>query len=392
MLGRQAGDQCVNIHDVTALHSLEDEQSFLDRVRHVMATGETSSADIRVITLRGEHWLHSIIRPARDDAGAIIGVFGTLQDISARKRLEDELRALKTDLLNRIPAGVVYKAADGRIVYANRVAARFAGISPAMMIGRRLDEIYPRGDHEVARRIDEEVMRSGEPKFRVPCSGKLPDGTTRWCEMDVFPDFDANGKVSGTIVFGLDVTQRKRAEEQIAYLAMHDPLTDLCNRRLLTDRLMQALAQCTRRQRRCALLFVDLDHFKQVNDVHGHDIGDLLLVQVAQRLRDCVRAEDTVSRSGGDEFVILLSDVAEASDALTVAEKVRAALLQPFSLRGLIVKIGCSIGIAEFPEHGQTEHELMRAADGAMYAAKTSGRNTVCVSAANAMSSQHDAA
>lgn len=521
MLGCPPGHQHKNLHESTALNSLEDGQHFIDRVRHVMDTGEISSADVRVVTMRGDRWLHSIIRPALDAAGNIVGAFGTLQDISARKKLEEELRALKTDyaalldhlpvgvmymdldgrlglvsegllritgaardrfegrhyleavqhkdaeqllkenfeiirsetpqfgrvrcavvrnetrwfrvdkiprrdargkviglviviaditslktaeqqlraltvehekMLNRIPAGVIYKATDGRIIRANRVAARFAGISVEAMVGRRLDEIYPQGDHDVAHRIYEEVTRTGEPRLKVPVSGKMTDGSTRWFEIDVFPDFDVNGDVSGMIVFGVDITRRKQVEEQIAYLAMHDPLTDLCNRRLLTDRLTQALAHCERRQRHCALLFIDLDRFKSVNDLHGHDIGDVLLVQVAQRLRSCVRAEDTLARIGGDEFVILLSDTSGASDALTMAEKVRAALGPPFALRGISVEIGCSIGIAGFPEHGRTGLELMREADTAMYTAKAAGRSTACVSSSNIIPARHDAA
>jgi diguanylate cyclase (GGDEF)-like protein len=161
---------------------------------------------------------------------------------------------------------------------------------------------------------------------------------------------------------------------------------------LLADRLTQALAQSTRRNRHCALLFIDLDRFKEVNDVHGHEIGDLLLVQAAQRLRSCVRAEDTVCRIGGDEFVVLLSDTSSTTDAVVVANKIRLSLSQPFALRGLSATVECSIGIASFPEHGRTEQELMSAADTAMYAAKESGRNAVFVGSSNSVPSRHDMA
>lgn len=509
MLGCPSGEQHVDIQDVSALHSLEDEIRFMDRVRHVINTGETSSADLRVATLRGDRWLHSIMRPARDEKGIVVGVFGTLQDISARKKMEEELRALKADyaalldhlpagviymdadgrlsmvnegfltltgitrekyegrhyldviqhpeaqrllqenieimrsetprlgivlsvplnnearwfrldklprrdtkgkviglviflvditalkraeqqlhaltaereiMLNRIPASVIYKSATGKIIRVNRMAASIAGMSPEAMEGRTLDEIYPLGDHEVTHRIDDEVIRTAQPKLGLVVQGRMNDGATHWFEMDTFPTFDDSGHVNGIVLFGVDVTQRKQAEEQIAYLAMHDPLTDLCNRRLLSDRLVQALAQCARRHRRCALLFIDLDHFKHVNDLHGHEIGDLLLIQAAQRLCSCVRAEDTVCRIGGDEFVILLSDTNSISDAMVVANKVQSAFSQRFALRGVSTTIGCSIGVASFPEHGRTEQELMCAADAAMYAAKESGRNAVRVS------------
>lgn len=523
MLGKQAGQQTMSFADATALHVLDGQHSFPQRIEQVMTTGETVAADIRVATIRGDRWLHSIMRPLRGANGATIGVFGTLQDITARKREEEELRLLKSDyaalldhipagvtymdlegrcvmvnqtildrtglkreqfegrlyqeifqpeeasqrlaanfevirserprlglveqivgrggkltrwlridtiprrdgtgkvtgvvvfvvdiselkaieqqlrtltaeremILNRIPAFVLYKDRDGYVVHANRMTSVYARKPLDQIIGRHGTEVFPHADAEAIRKADEQVVRTGEPMLGVTANVVLADGSTQWFQIDVFPDIDATGRVTGLVVFGLDITESKRAEEQIAYLAMHDPLTDLCNRRLLTDRLTQTLAYCRRRERRFGLLFVDLDHFKVVNDEHGHEIGDLMLVQVAQRLRSCVRAEDTVARTGGDEFVILLAETATSEDSQTIAEKICSMLGMPFEIRGIRLSIGCSIGVASYPDHGRNEHELLSAADTAMYAAKDAGRNAVRIATQVRRLSEHDAA
>jgi diguanylate cyclase (GGDEF)-like protein len=165
----------------------------------------------------------------------------------------------------------------------------------------------------------------------------------------------------------------------LEHLAQHDGLTGLPNRALFDDRLQQALAHARRAQTHIALLFVDLDGFKAVNDNYGHHTGDLLLAVVAQRILSCVRAADTAGRIGGDEFVMLLGDVGRETDALAVAEKVRSALEQPFELEGTTVQISSSIGVALFPQHGDSEHALAQSADSAMYLAKARGGNRVSV-------------
>ena len=174
-----------------------------------------------------------------------------------------------------------------------------------------------------------------------------------------------------------DITDRKEMEEQVQHLAYHDPLTDLPNRMLFTDRLQQALATAKRDQAQLALMFIDLDKFKPVNDTHGHNVGDLLLKEVAQRIHDCLRESDTVARIGGDEFVVLLPVIRVAQDALEVAEKIRCALNQPFELAGHSLSISSSTGIAIYPEHGDEEKQLIKNADDAMYYAKSIGRNNV---------------
>ena len=175
-----------------------------------------------------------------------------------------------------------------------------------------------------------------------------------------------------------DITSRKAIEDRMAHMAQHDSLTGLPNRALFDDRLKQAIVQSNRNGARLALLYIDLDHFKPVNDTLGHAVGDVLLKAVAQRMHDSVRASDTVARIGGDEFVVLLPTVHDAVDALDVAEKIRHALNQSFEvMAGKVVEISSSTGVAIYPDHGQDEIELSKNADLAMYRSKQQGRNRV---------------
>jgi diguanylate cyclase (GGDEF)-like protein len=167
---------------------------------------------------------------------------------------------------------------------------------------------------------------------------------------------------------------------QLSQLTFHDALTGLPNRRLLEDRLDQAIARATREKRRVSLLFIDLDKFKPINDQYGHAVGDWLLKQAAERMRECLRISDTAARMGGDEFVVLLPDVEKSDAAVTVAEKIRKELLLPFVRDdGTELKISSSIGVAFFPDNADDASELLRLGDEAMYQAKNSGRNTVVV-------------
>lgn len=171
--------------------------------------------------------------------------------------------------------------------------------------------------------------------------------------------------------------EKKIFEEQIQRLAHYDALTDLPNRALFFDRLQQALAAAKRDQSRLAVLFIDIDMFKPINDTFGHEIGDLLLREIARRMRGCLRESDTSARYGGDEFVVLLPTIAANEDAKLVADKICAVLEQPFELGGNVLCISSSIGIAVYPENGSEEKHLLRNADAAMYQSKNSGRNTV---------------
>jgi len=168
-----------------------------------------------------------------------------------------------------------------------------------------------------------------------------------------------------------DVTERRRLQEKLERLAHYDPLTTLPNRALFFDRLENAVARARREDRRFALLFIDLDGFKAVNDRFGHDAGDFLLFEIAKRLRSAIRDSDTAGRMGGDEFTVLLENIAKVDDAAAVADKIRAALVEPAAVpSGEKVTVGASIGIAVFPDDGADGESILKAADSAMYAIK----------------------
>jgi diguanylate cyclase (GGDEF)-like protein len=217
---------------------------------------------------------------------------------------------------------------------------------------------------------------SGEIWNRRKCGTVFPE----WLTITAVKT-DA-GEVTHYVSTLTDITQRKAAEEEIRHLAYYDPLTRLPNRRLLLDRLQQALANSVRSQRKGALLFIDLDHFKTLNDAHGHEKGDLLLQQTGVRLKDCIRGGDTVARLGGDEFVVMLKDLQTGDDAAAaqvkvVATKVLAALKQPYRLDNVEHHGSGSLGIALFGAQDDTVEELFKRADMALYEAKAMGRNAL---------------
>ena len=173
-----------------------------------------------------------------------------------------------------------------------------------------------------------------------------------------------------------DITDRKVAEERVQFLAYYDGLTGLPNRTLLQDRLAKALAGARRHKQKVALLFLDLDRFKDINDSFGHSVGDLLLQAVAERLKTWAREQDTVARLSGDEFVLMLTHLKDVPDAAVAAERLMAAITADFVVQGHTLNVGCSVGISIFPEHGMNAETLIKNADAAMYSAKVHGRNS----------------
>lgn len=176
-----------------------------------------------------------------------------------------------------------------------------------------------------------------------------------------------------------EIEEHKRTKAEIQHMAQRDPLTGLANRSLFSDRLNQTLTLAQRKRAQFAQLYIDLDHFKPVNDQFGHATGDLLLKAVADRILGCVRESDTVARVGGDEFVVLLREVVGSQGAVHVAEKIRVALGTPFLIQEQPIEIGCCLGVAIYPDHGQNEHQLSARADAAMYKAKQDGGNKTCL-------------
>lgn len=201
------------------------------------------------------------------------------------------------------------------------------------------------------------------------------DGSVRWIKNTPVPHYDRQGRLVSYDGLVSDITERKQAEQKLSHASYYDSLTDLPNRELFRDRLRQALIQARRHGRMLAVMVLDLDRFKGINETLGHTMGDLLLQAVAKRLVRCVREDDTVARPGGDEFTILFADMAEAQDASLVARKIHEALIKSFSLGGREYFITTSIGISLYPAHGADVDTLIKNADAALYQAKARGRN-----------------
>lgn len=270
----------------------------------------------------------------------------------------------------------------GRLTYVSPSVEKLRGYTVAQVMRQSLDEFLTPESAATAHEVLVHAIaavRSGRPfpAFRGELEQPCADGSTVWTEVTTSGIYNANGDFIGILGVSRDISERKEAEARISHLAHYDSLTNLPNRTLFGDRLQHALAQAGRDDSRVALMFIDLDHFKPINDSFGHAVGDLLLKEAAHRMQACLRAVDTVARIGGDEFVVLLPTVGCADDALLVAEKIRHALAEPFTLSGATMDISSSIGVAMFPEHGDDATMLARNADIAMYCAKSMGRNHV---------------
>lgn len=282
-------------------------------------------------------------------------------------------------LLDSFPFMVWLKDTNSRFMAVNQAVADSYGVAnPDQLVGKTEFDLL---DYDTASRIRDEdlaVMQTRQNSVLELQRVMAPDSEPRWIEVYKAPVTDDFGAVLGTVGFIRDITERKLQQEEIRQLALYDPLTQLPNRRLFSERVNHAIALARRDQARLALVFVDLDRFKPVNDSLGHAVGDLLLRAVARRMQQCVREADTIGRVGGDEFEVLLPSIDDAEQALVVAEKIRQALNQPFELTGgYVVSISSSSGVAIYPEDGEDESTLSRAADAAMYRAKALGRDNV---------------
>jgi len=296
---------------------------------------------------------------------------------NAEALFEEKERAQVT--LNSIGDAVMSSDVWGRVTYLNVVAESMTGWSRQEAAGHPIEEVFRIIDATTRKTAANPMalaIRDNKTVCLTPnCVLIRRDGVEAAIEDSVAPIHDRRGRVTGAVMVFHDVSTTRALSLRMSYLAQHDSLTDLPNRALLNDRLTQAIALTQRRRQKLALLFLDVDRFKHINDSLGHDIGDRLLQSVAQRLRGCVRSSDTVSRLGGDEFVILLSEVAHAEDAAVCAEKILLTLSTPHRIDQHNLHLTASIGIVICPDDGKDADALMKHADFAMYHAKDSGRN-----------------
>jgi diguanylate cyclase (GGDEF)-like protein/PAS domain S-box-containing protein len=327
-----------------------------------------------------EYWSHPIIKD-----GVVRGSVATFFDISERKRNEAALQesvAFSESLLQTMPVPVFHKDTQGRYTGCNSAFEAYLGKSREEIVGKTVFEIAPQTLSTTYRDRDLDLLKAAEGVQVYESSVKHADGKLHDVIFHKARMIGSNGEPIGIIGVILDITERKQSEQQIHQLAFFDPLTSLPNRRLLMDRLRQAFAVSARNEQHGAIMFLDLDHFKTLNDTKGHEIGDLLLVEVATRLSSCVRDVDTVARLGGDEFVVVLETLSSnsseaATQAERVAEKIQATLNQPYLLKGSNHHTTPSIGITMFSGHQDSVDDLLKFADIAMYQAKSAGRNAI---------------
>ena len=317
--------------------------------------------------------------PLRDQEGQIYALCGISTDITEHKQVESSLRIAAAAFESQ--QGMLITDANNIILRINQSFADMTGYSVDEVIGKT-PHMFSSGRHDASfyAAMWATINTTGRWQGEVWDRRKSGEIYPKWLTITAVKGHD--GVVTNYVGTHTDITERKDAEAQIRSLAFYDPLTLLPNRRLLADRLQQALIVSPRNGREGALLFIDLDHFKTLNDTLGHDKGDLLLQEVARRVTGCIRACDTVARLGGDEFVVMLEDLSDnvieaASQAEGVGEKVLAALSQPFDLAGHAYRSSSSIGITLFGAPHNSSDELMKRADLAMYQAKAAGRNTL---------------
>jgi diguanylate cyclase (GGDEF)-like protein/PAS domain S-box-containing protein len=301
-------------------------------------------------------------------------------DVTERMRTESELhqtRAFLDAVVENIPAMLFVKEAkEHRFVLFNKAGEELLGVPRAELIGRNDHELFPKreADQFVAR--DREVLKSGALQIAEEERIHTPHNGLRLLRTKKIAIPDEYGRPKYLLGIAEDITERKRAEGRITHMAHHDSMTGLANRVLLRDRLEQALGRMLEQESRLAVLYVDLDCFKDVNDALGHPVGDALLRMAAERLRGCVRDGDTVARLGGDEFAIIQDSIRDDEQARDLAKRIAEVIGAPFQVEGHDVTVSASIGIAMAPRDGADPDTLLKFADMALYAAKTDGRRT----------------
>jgi diguanylate cyclase (GGDEF)-like protein/PAS domain S-box-containing protein len=323
---------------------------------------------------------------AEAQIGRLVGANERLQnEIAARLNLGTEWKAdvLFRAMIDQVPDYLFIKDTQSRFVVANRAVAADLGARPEDLIGKTDFELHPSERAEKFYSDEQNVVRSGQPMIDIEEFIIDGNGNKKFLLTTKVPLRNDRDEVIGLVGIARDVTARKQAEDQVHFLAHHDPLTRLPNRSLLMDRLGQAIRHATRNDRWVSIAFVDLDNFKEINDSLGHSAGDELLKAVAARMVGCVRATDTVARLGGDEFVVVLVDQPESATTISsVVEKVRVTVAEPIRLDDRTLRVTCSIGLAIFPTEGTDSETLLSNADAAMYQAKAAGRDNLKLFAA----------
>jgi diguanylate cyclase (GGDEF)-like protein/PAS domain S-box-containing protein len=352
----------------------DDRETTAEVMRDLYRPPYRCTFEQRAMTVQGWRWLSWADSAVLDESGAVVAVVGVGRDITERHQAEEQLRVAAA-VFDSTAEGVTVTDVEGTIIDVNSAFTRITGYPRADVIGKN-PRVFNSGRHDqdfyqamYASLRDLGVWR-GEIWNRRKSGEIYPSLLT------VNTVKSPEGRVTGYVGVFADITELKESEQRLAHLAHHDPLTDLPNRLLLGARLRQAMRHAIREKTRIAVIFLDIDRFKTINDGLGHPVGDLVLQQLAGRLTRVLRGGDTVARISGDEFVILLENLASADEAGAVVQKLMDAAASPIHVDGKEIRITLSIGITFFPDDTNDADELLRNADSAMYRAKQEGRNT----------------
>ncbi|QEM68999.1 PAS domain S-box protein [Geobacter sp. FeAm09] len=334
--------------------------------------------EVQMLCKDGGHiWVEVDVTPYRDENDAIIGYVGVTRDISGRREAENAIRKLST-IVEQSPVSIVITDREGTIEYVNPSFCHQTGYGPDEVCGGN-PRILKAGEHPPEFYVDLWRRIQGGEVWRGEFHNRKKNGELFWESASISPIRDGLGVITHYVAVKEDITEKKLLVERLQQMAHYDELTGLPNRTLFFDRFRQAAALAARDRHRFALLYLDLDGFKEINDAHGHETGDHVLKIVADRLTSCVRGSDTVARMGGDEFTLILATLSQGKDAGQVAEHIIGALSQPLVVPdGSPVRLGASIGIGVFPDDADSAEKLLICADVAMYRAKRSGKNTYC--------------
>jgi diguanylate cyclase (GGDEF)-like protein/PAS domain S-box-containing protein len=325
-----------------------------------------------------EKRIEQLIQARVDGQGRPVAIVGSVHDITERRALESKLRESEARYASTVElaaVGIAHVAADGRFIWCNGRFREMLGHDHDELLERTIRDVSHPDDAHLADR-DRSRMHEGKiDSLTVEKRYVRKDGAIIWVRITGAPRRAPDGSLLYDVSIVEDITVRKAAEARVQYLATHDELTALPNRTLFGELLQQAIEAAKRRELRCAVLFIDLDRFKIVNDSLGHEAGDLLLQEVAARLKQCVRSSDVVGRLGGDEFVVLLSEIQDLEAAAEAAKRILASLHAPITIKDKECRVTGSIGIASYPSDARDAATLMKHADMAMYIAKDEGKN-----------------
>lgn len=308
----------------------------------------------------------------------------SLEQYAAVKEMETRLFGA---ILVASPDPIYVLDLEGRFIYANKATADLFALKPDEIIGKSTFDLGFSFASDFQRNLEKVI--TDQSTYRGKFVHTFASGQGERFEYLLAPVLDEDKKTEATVCISRDITEQALAEEKIWHNAHHDLLTGLPNRRLFLDRLEQEVKHAKRGNLPLSVFFMDLDGFKEVNDLLGHEVGDRLLSDVSERLTDCVREEDTVARLGGDEFTVILTGANQRKDVELVAQTIIDALAMPFEIAQQQVKISVSIGVAFYPQDASTPVGLLEAADQAMYKAKKSGANRMCFYEASEITDPH---